>query len=215
MNYSIVLADDHPIFVQGLRDLIDAEPDLEVVATAASGEEAVETVRRKLPDLLITDVSMQGIGGIEAARQVREIAPKTRVLVLSMHTEKRHVLAALEAGANGYLLKDSARDDLLIAVRALTKNETYLSPAIANHVVAAFTGEERRTRGKLASLTPREREVLCLIASGETTKQIAARLKVSPKTVSTHREHLMRKLDVHSVANLTRYAVQKGLVSLD
>ncbi|MBT8144309.1 MAG: response regulator transcription factor [Gammaproteobacteria bacterium] len=215
MSCEIVLADDHPIFVEGLCELINAEPDLYVSGTVNSGEAAVEAVRLRRPQMLISDISMRGIGGIEAARQVRAMAPQIKILMLSMHTEKRHVLAALEAGANGYLLKDSARDELLNAVRAVLSNETYLSPAVAIHVVAAVTGDTHGAEDKLASLTAREREVLCLIASGETTKQIATRLNVSPKTVSTHREHLMRKLDVHSVAMLTRYAVRKGLIAVD
>lgn len=215
MTFEIVLADDHPIFIEGLAELIDGEPDMAVVAKVHSGEDAITAVRVHRPQMMISDISMRGIGGIEAARQVRHQAPQIKILMLSMHDERRHVLAALEAGANGYLLKDSARDELLHAVRTLMSHETYLSPAVANHVVAAFTGENGPSHDKLSSLTAREREVLCLIASGETTKQIAMHLDVSPKTVSTHREHLMRKLDVHSVAMLTRYAVRKGLVAVD
>lgn len=213
MNTGIVLADDHPIFLNGLSALIEAEPDLQVLATVNDGEQAVEAVRKLAPRVFITDISMAGIGGIEAARQVRAAMPDVRILVLSMHAERRHVLAALEAGANGYLLKDAARGELIAAIRAVINERTYLSPAIAGHVVAAYKNGLGAENRRLDALTPREREVLCLIASGQTTKQIAARISVSPKTVATHREHLMRKLEVTSVAGLARYAARKGLVA--
>lgn len=213
MKIGVVLADDHPIYLSGLSTLIEAEDDMAVIAAVDSGEAAIDAIRRRRPRVLITDISMQGIGGIEAARQVRELAPDVKILMLSMHAERRHVLAALEAGANGYLLKDAARDELISAVRAVIAERTYLSPAIAGHVVSAYKNGLAAESRRLDSLTSREREVLCMIATGQTTKQIAARLSVSPKTIATHREHVMRKLDVPSVAGLARYAARKGLVA--
>lgn len=215
MKTAVAIADDHPIFLNGLRQLINSEQDFEVVAAVSSGEEAIAEVEQKKPQILISDVSMTGIGGIEATRQVRNSNSAVKILILSMHAEQRYVLAALEAGANGYLLKDTARDELVKAVRTVHTNETYLSPAVANHVVATLKNGKQARHAGLASLTAREREVLCLIASGETTKQIAVCLGLSPKTVATHREHLMSKLDAHSVAALTRIAIREGLISAD
>lgn len=213
MKIGVVLADDHPIYLNGLAALIESETDMAVVAAVNSGEAAIDAVRERHPRVLITDISMHGIGGIEAARQVRSMAPDVRILMLSMHAERRHVLAALEAGANGYLLKDAAADELISAVRAVIADRTYLSPAVAGHVVDAYrNGIVAETR-RLDALTSREREVLCLIAAGQTTREIAAHMSVSPKTVATHREHLMSKLDVTSVAGLARYAARKGLVA--
>lgn len=213
MNIGVVVADDHPIYLNGLTSLIEAEKDLQVLAAVGSGEEAIDAVKRSNPRVLITDISMPGIGGIETAHQVRTVCPGIKILVLSMHAERRFVLAALEAGANGYLLKEAARDELVSAIRAVTADRTYLSPAIAGHVVAAYRNGVSSKARRLDELTAREREVLCLIASGETTKEIASRINVSPKTVATHREHLMRKLDVTSVAGLARYAARNGLVA--
>ncbi|MBT8132635.1 MAG: response regulator transcription factor [Gammaproteobacteria bacterium] len=209
---NVVIADDHPIFLGGLRELIDSQPDLTVVAAVDSGEEAVAAVKDKKPEMLISDISMSGINGIEAARQARSACPSIKILMLSMHSERRHVLAALDAGANGYLLKESAREELVSAVRTLASNEAYLSPAIAYHIVDAIKGNSPEDVG-LERLTVREREVLRMISNGMSTKQIASELGVSPKTVSTHREHMMNKLDIHSVAELTRFALREGLVS--
>lgn len=215
MTIDVVIADDHPIFLDGLNDLLSAQPDVNVVAAVGSGENAVAVVEEKRPDVLISDISMGGISGIEATRRIRRASPDTKILILSMHADRHHVLSALDAGASGYLLKDSARDELVSALRMLSTTGTYLSPAIANHVVDAATGNESNPVGRLSSLTAREREVLCMIANGQSTKQVAASLGVSPKTIATHREHLMKKLDLHSVAELTRYALREGLVTDD
>ncbi len=213
MSMGVIVADDHPIYLGAVCALLDAETKLQVVGSADNGEQAVALARRLRPRLFITDISMPGIGGIEALRQVNALLPDAKTLVLSMHAERRHVLAALDAGANGYLLKDTARSELLHVVNLLLKGHSYLSPAIAGHVVEAYRANHRSGKKRLDDLTGREREVLCLIADGESTVDIATRLGISPKTVGTHREHLMQKLDIHSTAQLARLAVREGLIA--
>lgn len=208
---NVVIADDHPIFLSGLCDLIESQPDLNVVAAVSSGEKAVAEIKRNQPQMLISDISMSGISGIEASRQAKQICPNIKILILSMHAERHHVLAALDAGANGYVLKESAREELVKAVRSLESDRAYLSPGIANHVVEAICKGKPQPDDILDRLTKREHEVLRLISKGNSTKQVASALGISPKTVATHREHLMKKLDLHSAAALTRFAIQKGL----
>ncbi len=214
MTIDVIIADDHPLFLDGLCELVGSQPDFEVVAAVDSGEAALEAVRERKPEVLISDISMPGISGIETARQIKTLSPDTKILILSMHGDRRHVLSALDAGVDGYVLKECARTELLNALRSVSCNRTYLSPDVANHVVNAARGTDSESEG-LGMLTAREREVMYWIANGKSTKQIAASLGVSPKTVSTHREHLMRKLDLHSIAELTRFALREGLVSDD
>ncbi len=214
MTLRILLADDHRLFADGLRGLLLQERGLEVVATAKDGREAVRLARQLRPDLVIMDLSMPGMSGIEATRQITSELAGIKVLCLSMHTETHFVEAALEAGARGYLLKDSALEELAEAVRTVSAGRSYLSPAVAGSVLEALR-DHRPLAGKSAHelLTPREREVLQLVAEGRSTKEIAAELHVSTKTVLTHREHLMDKLRIRSVAGLTKYAVLEGLTS--
>jgi DNA-binding NarL/FixJ family response regulator len=216
MSIRIVLADDHGIFVAGLRSLLEQQPDMEVIGDARDGLDAVNLALDKKPDVVVMDVSMPGMNGIEATHQIRAKRPETKVLCLSMHSDKRFVAAVLEAGASGYLLKECALEELIRAVRTVMAGQTYLSPPVAGPLVADY--KANRPAGDTMSrslLTDREREVLQLLAEGHTAKAIAGRLEVSVKTVSTHREHVMRKLDIHSVAGLTKYAIREGLTSTD
>ncbi len=216
MSIGILLADDHQLFLDGLHALLAQQPGMEVVAEARDGQEAVRAALEHRPDVVVMDVSMPGMNGIEATRQITKRLPTVKVLSLSMHADKRFVLAVLEAGASGYLLKESALEELVRAIRAVEAGQTYLSPAIAGVVVEAYKADHPKTASSMFSLlTAREREVLQLIAEGRSTKEIAELLCVSVKTVSTHREHLMKKLNLYSIAGLTKYAIREGLTSTE
>ena len=211
----LILCDDHRIFREGLKTLLEKEPGLQVVAEAADGAAAVAAAQQFSPHLVIMDISLPKLNGIEAARRLLAACPETKVIILSMHSDRRFVKEALKAGASAYLLKDSAFDELLTAVAAVLEGKTYLSPAIAHIVVEECVGRGAQAPGAAFSvLTAREREVLQLLAEGRSTKQIALHLRVSVKTVETHRMQVMKKLRIDSIAGLTRYAIQEGLVSL-
>jgi len=211
----VLLADDHMIMRQGLRTLLENENDLDVVGEAEDGRQAVQKARELVPDVVIMDAAMPGLNGMEATRRILDELNSVRIVALSMHSDKRFVGEMLRAGASGYLLKESAFEELALAIRAVAKGQIYLSPAVAGSVVEGYVSSPRRTRHPAGSaLTAREREVLQLLAEGQTTKHIAARLGLSPKTVSTHRANIMAKLEVASVAELTKYAVREGLTSL-
>lgn len=215
MSIRILLADDHAIFLQGLRALLEPEPDMEVIGESRDGREAVNAVRKLRPHVVIMDTSMPGMNGIEATRQIAAEAPEIKVLSLSMHAAPRFVERAMEAGASGYLLKDCAFDELVRAIQEVMANRTYLSPPIAGVVVDAMRRRKPRASSpsQFALLTDREREVLQLLAEGHTAKEIAARLSLSIKTIATHRQHIMDKLAIHNIAGLTKYAIQEGLTS--
>jgi DNA-binding NarL/FixJ family response regulator len=210
----VLLADDHALVRAGLRKLLESLSGVEVVAEAGDGREALALVASKNPDLVLLDITMPGLNGLEAAERIGREHPGTRVILLSMHASEEHVLRALRAGAAGYLPKDAALGELELAINAVRKGETYLSPAVSRHVsdYVRRTGAETEPR---ESLTPRQREILQLIAEGQSTKRIAGTLGVSVKTVETHRSQLMEKLDIHDVAGLVRYAIRIGLVSPD
>lgn len=215
MNVRILLVDDHEIFLQGLCAMLEPEPDVEVIGRSSDGREAVKAARRLKPQLVIMDTSMPGMNGIEATRRIIADSPDTRVLSLSMHAEPRFVERAIEAGASGYLLKECVFDELVCAVREVTANRNYLSPSIASVVVDAMRRRKSRANGPGASpLTNREREVLQLLAEGFSAKSIAARLSLSVKTITSHRQHIMDKLAIHSIAGLTKYAIREGMTSL-
>lgn len=213
MNQRILLADDHELFLKGLLALLESQPDLEVVGEAKNGREAFSKARELKPDLVILDISMPGLNGIEATRQITEnLGLKT--LCLSMYTENRFVTAALEAGASGYLVKDCELAELLRAIRSVLAGQTYLSPAVAGAVVDVFRNKETSEPPTAKPmLTDREREVLQLLAEGCSSREIADQLCISPKTVHTHRKHLQEKLHIKSVAGLTKYAIREGLTS--
>jgi DNA-binding NarL/FixJ family response regulator len=217
MTVRIVLADDHRILREGIAALLRQTADFEVVAEAGDGLELVRLVRELQPDLVITDLSMPGLNGIEAISRITEHSPRTRTLCLSVHNEKRLVAAVMDAGASGYLLKDCAFEELLRAARSVMASQVYISPGVAGVLMQDF--RERRSgvdrRSAFSVLTSREREVVQLIAEGHSTKAIADRLHVSAKTIGTHREHIMSKLQVTGTAELTRYAIREGIADLD
>ena len=216
MNIRILLADDHAIFMAGLRALLEKEPGLEVVGEVQDGREAVSEAIKKSPDLVIMDVSMPGLNGIEATRSITDTRSHTKVLCLSMHSEEQFVTAILEAGAVGYLLKDCLLDELAKAIRLVMSGKTYLSPAISGTVVKSIIARRsQEDPSPFSILTGREREVLQLLAEGHPTKEIAERLRVSAKTVCTHRENLEAKLDIHSISGLTKYAVRTGMTTTE
>lgn len=211
----VLLVDDHTLVRAGLRYLLEQIPAVQIVAEAGDGREALSLMTAHHPDVVLMDLSMPGMNGLEAARRARKLFPKTRVLILSMHESEEHVWQALHAGAAGYLLKGAEVAELELAIKALSRGDTYLSPPISNQVIANYlqrTGNEGQEQERL---TPRQREVLQLIAEGRTTKRIAAALNISVKTVETHRAQLMERLGVHDVAGLIRYAIRIGLIELD
>ncbi|MCP5144976.1 MAG: response regulator transcription factor [Gammaproteobacteria bacterium] len=212
-SINILLADDHEIMRRGLRALLEQNDRLKVIGEASTGKEAFEMTRGLEPDLVIMDVGLPEVNGIEATRKILSLRPTCRILALSMHADRRFVTQMLEAGAKGYLLKDCAVEELDIAIRAVLKNQVYLSPAIASYFVnRSATGEGDQEYA--TALSPREREVLQLISEGNPTAQIAAKLHVSIKTIESHRKNIMDKLDLHSVAELTKYAIRSGLTSI-
>ncbi len=216
MSIRILLADDHKITRQGLRSLLDKEFDMEVVAEAEQGRTAVRLVRELLPDVVIMDVSMPDLNGMEATRQIVGEFSNIKIVALSMHSDSLFVTEMLRSGASGYLLKDCAFEELARAIRTVVAGKTYLSPSISGVVVDDYL--HRLSKAVLSGsevLTDREREVLQLLAEGKSTKQIALKLHISVKTVETHRRQIMDKLDIHTVAELTKYAIRKGLTSLE
>lgn len=214
----IIIVDDHEMFRAGLRTLLEATSDYQVVGEAADGPQMLELIRTRSPEIAITDITMPGMNGVEAARRAREIDPACKIIALSMHSERPFVTAMLRAGASAYLLKNSAANELTAAIAAVLRGETYLSPKIAGGLVDDHVRRPSAARPSpsvFAALTPREREVLQLLTEGQTSKEIAATLHISLKTVETHRSQIMNKLGIRSVAELTKYAIREGLTSLD
>jgi DNA-binding NarL/FixJ family response regulator len=207
----IVLVDDHTLVRAGLRALIETIPTMSVVAEAGDGRSGLAAVQAHRPDVLITDVTMGDMTGLELTEKVRAAHPEIRVVILSMFATDEYVIRALKAGASAYLLKDAAQQELEIALRAALRGETYLSPGASKRLVERVTGEAAPT--PLDSLTPRQREILRLIAQGVQAKEIAHRLGVSRKTVDAHRAQIMERLDIADTAGLTRFAIREGLVS--
>lgn len=216
MSVRILLADDHKIFRDGLRKLLDAGADLEVVAEAASGLEVLDICERMPVDLVVMDISMPGLNGVDTTRKLKERGESPRVVVLSMHDDRRFVRRALQAGASAYMLKDCGFPELRGAIAAAMRDQitldSHLNTAILQDYIRLTSSEQE---GAGDTLTPREREILQLIAEGVTTKEIAGRLCVSVKTVESHRKRIMDRLDLHSVAELTKYAIREGLTSID
>jgi len=216
MSTKILLADDHKIVREGFRKLLDQKMNIEVVGEADTGRKTVELVQKLSPDIVIMDITMPDLNGIEATRQIKKKAPGAKVLCLSMHADKRFVIAVMRAGASGYLLKDCPFEELCRAIQALERNEIYLSSQIAHHIVnESLNLQKNADSARYNVLTAREREIAQMIAEGKNTKTIALELAISVKTVEAHRHKIMKKLKIHSIAELTKYAISEGLTSLD
>jgi DNA-binding NarL/FixJ family response regulator len=214
MGIRVVLADDHAMVREGLSRAIREEADMEVVGEAEDGHSTVEMARELHPDVVVMDIGMPDLNGIEATRQIGREAPDVRVVGLSMHSAKRFVVEMFKAGALGYLLKECKYPELVRAIRTVAEGKSYVSPSISDVVLDDVIHREGEMKSTAFSvLTPREREVLQLMAEGNTTKQIGLRLHISPKTVEAHRLRVMNKLDIDNVAQLTKYAIQEGLTS--
>ncbi|HLY18753.1 MAG TPA: response regulator transcription factor [Bryobacteraceae bacterium] len=205
----ILLADDHAVVRQGFKMILAAQPDMEIVGEAGNGREALELAGQCQPDVVVMDVGMPELNGIEATRRLADLSPRTRVLALSMHKDSVYVREILRAGARGYLLKDSIASDLLAAVRAVSRGEGYLSPGVSDAVLNDY---RRHVTDPIDLLSSREREVLQMIAEGKTNKEIATVLNLSVYTVDAHRGRIMEKLNLHSATDLVRFAVRAGLV---
>jgi DNA-binding NarL/FixJ family response regulator len=210
----IILADDHAMMREGLRAILEGELGYAVIAQAGNGRDTVALVKEHRPDLVIMDISMPDMNGIEATRQLIQEMPRTKVIALSMHTDKRFVGEMLGAGASGYILKQGAMDELQLAIQTVLSGKTYISPDVAGTVIQDYVAMRREADGG-TELTAKEREVLQLIAEGLSTKEIAQKLSVSVPTIETHRAHIMAKLQLHTVAELTKYAIRVGLTSLE
>lgn len=211
----ILLADDHTIVRNGLRVLLERQPDFAIVGEASNGREAIEIARKETPDVVLMDVAMPIMNGIEAAARITAAQPKTAVVILSMHSDETYILRALKAGARGYLLKDSAESDLIQAVRAVAAGKAFFSPAVSKVLAEDYLRQvqQRGVDDPYDLLTARERELLQLIAEGKSAKEIATLLHLSAYTIDTHRGNLMQKLNVHSIPELILYAVRRGIIS--
>jgi two-component system, NarL family, response regulator NreC len=210
----IIIADDHKIMREGLKALIEKQPDMEVAAEAQDGLATTKLARKLLPHVIIMDIGMPEMNGIDATRQIVAENKDVKIIALSMHSDRRFVLEMLKAGASGYLLKDSAFEELVTAVHTIMSGQSYLSPRITDIVVKEYLSNQPKESSVFSVLTVREREVLQHLAEGKTTKQIASTLNLSVKTVETHRQQIMDKLELRTVAELTKYAIREGLTSL-
>lgn len=216
MSIKVIIADDHKIMRDGLKSMLEKQRDVEIIAEASDGRTTVELAIKLKPDVIIMDIAMPDMNGIEATRQIIEKSPKIKVIALSMHSDKQFILEMLNAGASGYLLKDCASHELVNAIHSVASNRSYLSPEIADVMIKEFKHViSKENLSAFSLLTPRERQVLQLIAEGKTTKEIAYTLKVSSKTIETYRQQIMDKLDIHTIAGLTKYAVREGLTSIE
>ena len=217
MPISVFLADDHPVVRNGLQLILQAEADINVVGEAADGHEAVRRVEKAKPDVVVMDIAMPGLNGIEATKKIRAACPEARVLILSMHATAEHIYQALQAGAQGYLLKESAGDEVIKAVRALCRGKRYLSEKISETMVNDYLQQRALDKKKspLESLSEREREILQLAAEGKTSAEIGRALFISPKTVETYRSRLMQKLGISDHAALIKFAIQYGVTTVE
>jgi DNA-binding NarL/FixJ family response regulator len=211
----LVIADNHTLVRAGFRSLVEDLAGVEVVGEAENGREALRLVASLSPHLVLMDIAMPELNGLEATARIAHDFPRVRVLIVSMHANEEYVYQALRAGAAGYLLKDSGTEELELAIRAIARGETYLSPAVSKYVVTDYVRRLGEESSPLDQITPRQREILQLIAEGKSTKEIAEILYISTKTVETHRTQLMDRLDIHDIAGLVRYAIRVGLVLLD
>ena len=212
---SIVLADDHELVRAGIRSILETFPSVRVEAEAGDGKEALDLARRLQPDILLLDITLPGLNGLEVADRIRKLGLGTRVLMLSMHSGPEYVARALQSGAAGYLVKDSAVDELAAALESVLAGRRYLCNALDREVIQGFLRSGESALEELAVLTPRQREILQLVAEGSSTREIAERLHVSVKTVETHRAQLMSRLGIHDVAGLVRFAIRTGMITTE
>lgn len=211
----VLIADDHVVMREGISFLLEAEPDIQVVGQASDGQEAWEKARQLKPDIVLMDITMPGISGLEATRQLRAALPETQVLVLTMHEGDEFFFRMLQAGASGYVLKGASSDELLNAIRAVHRGGVYLYPTMAKKLLTDYMSRPSTEQSSYDDLTPREREILTLIAQGLTNREIAAKLVISVNTVGTHRQNIMEKLDLHNKSELIKYAIRKGLIVVE
>jgi two-component system NarL family response regulator len=214
MTTRLALVDDHAIFREALRTMLAAEADIEVIGEAGNGREALALARDLQPDIMVVDIGMPDMNGIEATAAIVARSPQTRVIALSTHSDRRFVDEMIKSGASGYVVKTAASTELLRAIRAVAQGQAYLSPQVTGSVMRTSAGGDRRRGSREHELTGREREVLKLLAEGMRTAAIASRMHLAPTTVDVHRRNLMRKLDLHTVAELTKYALREGLTEL-
>ena len=213
----ILLTDDHTLFRQGIKTLLSAESDIDIVGEAANGAEAVEKISELRPDLVLMDIGMPGLSSFEATRQIKKVRPDTMVLFLTMYDDEDYLVQCMEVGASGYVLKDSPAQQLLAAIRDVYRGGSYLSPRMLSQLVDDFRSriKSAHRQPRFATLTAREKEILKLLAEGESVKEIAAGLNLSVKTVEAHKFNLMRKLDIHNKAHLVQYAIQKKIIKIN
>lgn len=213
----IMLVDDHPLMREGLRAVLESEIDMEIVAQAVEGHTAVAEAERSQPDIVIMDIAMQGLNGLESTRLILSRVPQTRVIILSMHTNAEYVEQALRAGASGYLVKHGIKSELILAIRSIYRGDKYLTSSISSSVIDGFLSwvEIEDQPSPLEILTSREQEILKLLAEGSSSQEIAQFLTISAKTVDRHRANIMEKLDIHNIAGLVRFAIKFGLINLD
>ncbi|MCI0413678.1 response regulator transcription factor [bacterium] len=211
----ILIADDHALVRDGIRAMMDKTEDIDVVAEASDGLEAIEKISKHKPNLVLLDIGMKSLNGLDAAARITREFPSIHVVILSMHANEEYVLRALRAGAVGYLLKDSKKQELLMAIHSVMQGKTYLSPQVSRHVIDNYVRSVGAEKSPLEQLTPRQQEILKLVSEGRSNKEIAQLLNVSVKTVDTHRTQLMQRLNIHDVAGLVRFAIKAGLISLD
>ena len=216
MSIRVLVVDDHKIMREGLRSLLEKQPDIEVVAEAESAREALRLVQELTPDIVIIDVVMPSLNGIEATRRILSKVPAVKVIALSMYADKRFVMEMLRAGASGYLLKDCAFEELDEAIRTVTQDRTYITPRIVDIIVKDYFSQvEKPSSSAVSALTSRQYEVLQLLAEGKTTREIAHQMSLSVKTIESHRQQIINKLNIKSIAGLTKYAIREGLISSD
>jgi two-component system response regulator NreC len=213
----LLIADDHKIFRQGIIKLLEEEPDLQVVGEAADGREVVKKATDLKPDVILMDIAMANLNGLEATKQIKKVLPESKIIMLTMHKNEEYVLQSFQAGASGYILKEGAVEELVSAIRSIHADKSFLSPTVSKTLVDAYLRkmETGKTETPFDLLTDREREVLQLIAEGFTNREVAKQLYISVKTVEAHRAHIMQKLNIHDIAKLVKYAIQKGLVDLN
>ncbi|HMP83263.1 MAG TPA: response regulator transcription factor [Verrucomicrobiota bacterium] len=210
----VIVVDDHPVVRKGLGSCLSSKPNIKLVGEAGDGEQALQLVKELEPDVLLMDIDMPQKDGLAVTEELRKTFPKVKVLVLSTHSQRDYVLRIIRAGARGYVLKDTPPDELVKAIEAVDNGEAFFSPPVARIALNQYV-EEADPESPLSRLSDREREVLALIASGKSNKEIAVALDIGVRTTETHRERIMRKLDIHSVAGLTKFAIANGIVSLD